>query len=523
MTSAPVEQVTTTILRGAPAADAVVVPIPALLEQRSRDSSARAAVEGESGALTFGELYDNARRLASALDELGCGAGEVVAVHLSNQHAAEMFLSFSGATGNGSLFAPLSTRTSGVELRRLLDLLRPKLVISAGPEAIQEAAGDAPPAVWDVAELRRQVSGARAKAFPSLSADQDAAILCTSGTTGTPKGAIYTHAEICRVAERTLSIAGPEAALPEMRPGDLYQVPLPLYTSSGVLNVMSAVLYRGLSALIEPRFAVTECLRLLEERRARLFFAVPAMLVLLMEAARPRAAAPGVTLTGGAPIPAELVARLDAAWPGTTLVNNYGSTEAGGAGTFACGAVLRAHPGSVGYPLAGCEVRIVARYTETAHEGIGDVEVRGPGVMRGFLDNPDATAEAISPDGWIKVGDLGRIAGGLLYLAGRKHDMIIRGGFNIMPREVEAALEAHDAVLEAGVVAREHPVLGEDLVAFVVPRPNSRAPSPDELRHHCLKRLADYKAPRDIRVTCEPLPRNSPGKLLRAELLKRVA
>jgi len=442
-------------------------------------------------------------------------------MHVSNHYAAESCLVLAAVLGLGAIYVPLNPRAGSHDLSRLVELTDPKVVITSAPTlaALTPSRGGKR-AVWDVRALRGIMLGYAPATLSDVSPEADAAILCTSGTTGAPKGAVYTHEGLCRVAERTVVASlGPEADLPLLGPGDVFQTPVPLYTSSGPMNVMIPILYQGYTGPIQSTFDAQDTLRLADARRTSALFAVPAMIALMVEVAGKGSLSDlRCLLTGAAPTPAELLQRTESLWPEVSIVNTYGSTEAGGAMTVTFGPTLRAHPGAAGFPMAGYAVRLITEFTDGDTDGVGSVQVRGPGVMREFFSNPEATAETISDEGWGTVGDLGRMDGGLLCLAGRKHDMIIRGGFNIMPREAEATLEGHPRVLEAGVVGTQHAILGEDLVAFVVLRPAAEGISDGELRTYCLERLSDYQVPRQIRVVHDPLPRNPHGKLTRTEL-----
>jgi len=502
-----------------------------LVASRAREHGSITAVTGASGSLTFAELESGARRLAAALADGGCRPGDRIAVHCDNAHAAEFFLSFAAVGVLGGVFVPLNCRAAAIELGRIMVSSEPSALITIADDADTLAklrdSMHAPAMVVRVAEVPRLIAAHQPVAPATSELNDDAAILYTSGTTGLPKGAVCTQAAFAQMGERTVaSLLGPEAGWPPVQPGDGMQIPVPLYTSTGVIHVISATLHAGMSTWIDARFDAAESLARAEAFGPSVVMAVPSMMALMAEVASPGSLRSVRTfVTGGAHSSPDLLARARSLWPHTGVINCYSLTESGGAMVTNSGDLLDVYPGAAGIPVRGTTIRIESRSGDDAPaDGSGFVQFRGPGMCYRYFRNPEETARTFRSDGWLVSGDIGRIDGGLLRLVGRAADMIIRGGFNIMPREIEAALETHPAVLEAAVFAKRHRVLGEDIVAVVVPRHSTAAHglSIDQLRAHCGETLADYKVPRDIRVVTEPLPRNAFGKVMRRDLAERL-
>jgi acyl-CoA synthetase (AMP-forming)/AMP-acid ligase II len=275
--------------------------------------------------------------------------------------------------------------------------------------------------------------------------------------------------------------------------------------------------------VIAPRFDPSTFWDLVERVRPTFFSAVPtiyAMLTGLPAEVQPDTSSLRYVICGAAPMPAAAIGEFEDRY-GVPILEGYGQSE----GTVAT-TVNPLHgvhkPGTVGLPLTGQEIRIVGKDDESLALGeVGEVAVRGPNVMRGYLGKPEATAEALR-GGWLHTGDVGRIdEDGYLVLVDRLKDMIIRGGENIYPKEIEDALYAHPSVLDAAVVGRPHPLYGEEPVAFVVLRPGF-ATEPQELVEHCTQLLAKFKVPRAVFIETD-LPRTPIGKVAKQDLRQRTA
>ena len=343
-------------------------------------------------------------------------------------------------------------------------------------------------------------------------------LLYTSGTTGRSKGAMLTHGNV-------LATVGGLLAAWEWREDDRLLLTLPLFHTHGLVVGLHCALAAGATVLLRRKFDAAEALDTLERGEATVFFGVPTMYARLVEEMRrrggPRLDRVRLFASGSAPLPPETFAAF-AELTGHRILERYGMTETGMLLSNPYRGERR--PGSVGTPLPGVEARIVdATGAEVAAGAEGELWVSGDNVFAGYWGDPEKTAASFTTDAagrrWFHTGDLARRdpAGGYVTLLGRRQELIISGGFNIYPREIEEVLEALPGVREAAVVGRPHPEWGEAPVAFVVAdRPLSEA----EVVAHCKRQLASFKSPRAVRFVAA-LPRNALGKLQR-HLLPQV-
>jgi len=319
----------------------------------------------------------------------------------------------------------------------------------------------------------------------------------TSGTTGAPKGAVLSHRNLHSGAAALLAAWQWTAA-------DRLVCALPLFHMHGLGVAVNGTLLAGAAVVLLPKFGVPEVLDAVREHRASLFFGVPTMYARL--AGSPRLgelAALRLAVSGSAPLPADLWHAL-AAGSGQRVIERYGMTETVMLTSNPYDGERR--PGTVGRPLPGVSVRL--------EPGTGGVEVCGPNVFAGYWERPEATAAAFTADGWFRTGDIGEwSADGYLSLVGRATELIITGGFNVYPREVEDVLRGHPAVRDAAVVGQPDPEWGEVVTAYCV---GDRLPDED-LAAWCAPRLAAFKRPRRW-IWLDDLPRNAMGKVLRADL-----
>ena len=347
-----------------------------------------------------------------------------------------------------------------------------------------------------------------------VSPDDLADILYTSGTTGLPKGVAIRHRNAALIPGK------PNPSLS----GQCWLHSSPLFTFAGIGFIYNPM-QLGLSGVYQPRFDAGRWIEVVEELRPQFVFLVPSMAQLLV--AHERFAGADLSsielcAIGSAPLPPATLRAVQERMPEAAVSNSYGMTEAGPAFcTMPKGEALK-RIGSVGQPMAPLEVRFVDEDGAEVSSGeVGEVLLRLQGRQREYYRDPEATASTWR-DGWLHSGDLGRLdADGYLYIVGRKKDVIIRGGNNMHASDVEIVLHEHPDVIEAAVVGLPHPVLGEDVAAFVVLTPGSTTTA-DGLKEHCARQLADYKVPRYIEF-CEALPRNATGKVLKRELQQRLA
>jgi long-chain acyl-CoA synthetase len=462
----------------------------------------------DGGALTLVQWHRQSNQLARGLARLGVARGDRVVVVLGNDEPLEWLVSYMGIHKAGAIAVPLSARMGAGELARVMRHAEPSVVVcGAVPDAVAatdatvvSTAPDAPNA-W--AEL---LDADDADTDVVLGPDDVADIMYTSGTTGEPKGVLARHEGLSSVDR-----------VPEAWLGLGFLTSSPFTTTSGSLLVCGPM-RGGLSGWFLPRFDARAWLQAVETEHPVAAFLVPAMVELLVAApefATADLSSLAVVNIGSAPVASSTLQRFGARMPGADVLCGYGMTEFGAVTAMPMGDGGR-HRGAVGVPLPGVELRIAAPDGSDLPPGeVGQITIRGARRPRTYYRDP-AASEATWRDGWLLSGDLGRLdAEGHLWVVGRQKEMIIRGGHNVVPGEVEAALFAHPAVAEAAVAGVPHPVLGEDVAAWVV----LREPLPvSELRAFLLTNLAEYKVPRRISVV-EALPRNESGKVLKSRLV----
>ncbi len=484
------------------------------------------------------ELDERADEVARSLGRAGVGLGDRVG--LLAPPSATAIAALHGIARAGAVAAPLGLGLSAAELVAAAQAMDPRLVIcGSGFESAAAAAGRPTLAldglfvtVGEPRSERRQaavaaplardsaaagarfaaVAGPPAVAGPRLApvgpeADPaaPAVVVLTSGTTGRPRAAILSTAAL---------VASVEAWLAVLPPATGWLLVLGLGHIAG-LGVAWRAALSGVPLVVLPQSDAAGILAALAGDPAPSHVSlVPAMLVRLLDAAGdgPPPATLRAALVGGGPISPELVTRaLDAGWP---IVPTYGLTEAGSGVTALPTSEAAGHPGSAGRPLPGVNVRIAE--PDEAHAG--EIVIRSPAQFTGYLDDPMGTAAARADDGWLRTGDFGRLdPDGRLTVLDRRVDRIVRGGENISPAEVEAALLAHPAIAAAGVVARRDDTLGHVPVAAIVLRAGVADPGDADLARHCRSRLAGFKVPAAF-IRLESLPMTPGGKLRRAEL-----
>ncbi len=484
---------------------------------------------GEYVALAFeGKQYTNldqdraASRLAHALRRLGVAPGDRVVVMLPN--CPEVLQSYAAILKCGAVIVPVIFLLGDREVAHILADAEAKVVITAADMVwkVEAQIGVLPTlhhvllvdGGGDDGKTRSLAAEAaqEADAFTPVDRRPDdlAVILYTSGTTGVPKGVALSH-------DNLESNARAAATLHELGREDWAVSVLPLSHSYG-LTVMNAGHILGTKAALLRWFNPEEVLRTIQEFRAVSMSAVPTMLLYLLnfpDADRFDTRSMRVWGSGAAPLPVEIVEPFERKFGGRIL-EGYGLTEAS--------PVVSAHRlsgprklGSVGRAIPGVEISIQDDDDRPLPVGeIGEVCVRGRNVMTGYYRNPEETARTVRA-GWLHTGDMGRLdEEDFLFIVERKKDLIIRGGFNIYPREVEEALYAHPKVAEAAVVGMKDPLMGEDVLAFVVLRKGEQA-SEAEIVAFCESRLARFKCPKRIRFV-DALPKSPIGKILRKEL-----
>ncbi|MDA0159890.1 AMP-binding protein [Solirubrobacter ginsenosidimutans] len=474
--------------------ETVTVPLAALPETRAAAQPDGRAIADDTVTLDNTAFADRVARAAALLVRMGVGAGDVVAVALPNR--VELIVTLFAAWRVGAAATPVNPALTTSEMQYQVDDAGAKLVIGEGLDldatVVEVGALAAEPALH--AEPAAVEPGALAL------------LIYTSGTTGKPKGVMLDHANLAAMTEMTRAGLGMSAA-------DHSLLILPLFHVNGIVVGTLTPLLAGGRVTVAGRFSPKTFFGLVERVRPTYFSAVPAiyaMLTSLPEAGSADTASLRLVVCGAAPMPAELIARVERTL-GVVLVEGYGLSEGSCASTLNPYDGVR-KPGTVGLPLPGQEVRVVDSNGDPVPQGErGEVVIRGANVMRGYLNRPEDTAKTVV-DGWLHSGDVGVFdPDGYLRIVDRIKDMIIRGGENIYPKEIETVLYSHDAVLEAAVVGRPDGVLGEVVVAYVALRPEADA-GVGELHDLCVERLARYKRPVAIELL-ETLPKNAVGKI----------
>jgi long-chain acyl-CoA synthetase len=459
-----------------------------VLTDASAEHSGRPALLHDGRAIGYEELERRAGVVAALLRRRGVEPGDRVAIRLPN--GPEFVAAWFGVLRAGAIAVPLNLLLAPPEVATRLDVSGASLTIDDQTEL--EGDDDPLPAV-------------------PRHGDDPAVILFTSGTSGRAKGAVLTHASI------RVSAAYAAEAL-RLRPGDVMLGAAPFSHVLGQSTGLISTFLGGGAVAVVPRFDGEATLQLMTETRTTILLGVPTMCIALCQAARSARELPPVRIAhvGGAPVPVEVARDFERTFGGE-VYEGYGLTETSGvATTFSHGQVRKL--GSVGTPLGETELRIASPDGAPLAAGeTGEICFRGPSVIPGYWEDTAATEAALSPDGWFATGDVGYVDDdGYLYLVDRVKEMIIRGGYNVYPREVEEALYEHPDVLEAAVVGVPSPTLGEEVVALVVARPGAR-PGPDTIRDWARERVAAYKYPRHV-VFVDELPKGPTGKILKREI-----
>mgnify|MGYP005749078981 FL=1 len=470
------------------------------------------ALETETGAVhTYGELDRASARYANLIASLGVMPGDRIVVQIDKSPDA-LFL-YLGCLRAGAVFVPLNSAYQRKELAYFLADAEPRMVVCSPSheDLFLDIAADAGnPVVLTLGDHGNGTASERASTmseqFDTMQREDDdlACILYTSGTTGRSKGAMLTHRNLASNAQTLHKYWG-------FVPGEVVLHVLPIFHAHGLFVACHCSLLNGSLMLWQPRFDVHRVIELLP--RASVFMGVPTLYTRLLEQAefnRELCAHMRLFVAGSAPLLAETHREFERR-TGHAILERYGMTET---------AMLTSNPydgerrpGTVGYPLPGVELRIVDNDGKALPtEEVGHVLVRGPNVFRGYWRMPEKTAEEFTADGFFRTGDLGKIdARGYVHLVGRSKDLIITGGYNVYPKEIESWIDDLEGVKESAVIGLPHPDFGESVTAVIVPE--SGAQLDEEAIIGKLKtELANFKVPKRIFFMPE-LPRNTMGKV----------
>ena len=474
----------------------------------------RTAIKLDATEVSYRTLDDAASSVARLLRDLGVQPGDRIGLMLPN--VPYFAMAYYGILRAGGVVVPMNVLLKERETEYYLADSGAK-VLFAWHEFAQVArtgAGKAGAACIivepDAFDRLLAEVGDRAMADEIRGLQDTAVILYTSGTTGRPKGAELTQGGLNRNAAAIVDLLGL---------GDEHEVilgALPLFHSFGQTCCLNANVRAGASLSLIPRFDPGKALQLIERDRVTVFEGVPTMYSAMLhhpDRDRYDISSLRICASGGAALPVEVLRRFEETF-GCAVLEGYGLSETSPTASFN----HRDRPrkaGSVGTPIAGVEMKVIDDQGLDLPVGeVGEIVIRGYNVMKGYWNNPQATADAIDADGWFRTGDLARIdEDGYFFIVDRKKDMIIRGGYNVYPREIEDVLYEHPAVREAAVIGVPHDALGEEVAAVVALKPGACA-TPEELQAYVKEQVAAYKYPRHVWIVDE-LPKGPTGKILK--------
>jgi long-chain acyl-CoA synthetase len=503
-----------------------------MLRESARRWPAKTAVILGDARLSYAQLDELSDRVAANLAAAGLAPGDRVALQLPN--IPQFIVAYFGILKLGAVVVPMNVLLKAPEIEfQLEDSGARALITYAGllAEAAKAAESAAVTSLYVVSDAGAPVTGTAFEALlsgdapgPQLAGrgpEDPAVIIYTSGTTGTPKGAVLSHISLYMNADipgRLFELNGDDTAL----------VALPLFHVFGLSSVMNACVLVGAAMTLVPRFVPGTVLEIMQRDRVTVFMGVPTMFIGLLQAESEAGTASDgtasydtaslrVATSGGAPIPAEVIDSFESRF-GVAILEGYGLSESSSVATFNISAIERKIY-SAGKPIWGTSVQIWDADSRPLPPGAahpGEIVLRGVNIMIGYHNNPEATAKAFE-GGWFHTGDIGYLDDdGFLFIIDRIKDLIIRGGYNVYPREVEEVLYAHPAVAEVAVIGVPDPRLGEEVHAVVAVKPGHRV-TEAELIEFAKERAAAYKYPRTIEFR-DNLPKNATGKILKKEL-----
>ena len=486
------------------------------LTDTTRAHAGRVAVRVDDAAMTYRALDEASARVAGLLRERGLNPGDRVGLMMPN--VAEMPVVYYGVLRAGGVVVPMNPLLKAREVAYYLGDSGAGLIFAW--HAFAGAARDG------ADQVKAETIVVDGVGFPDLLAsatpdfgvadagEQDTAvILYTSGTTGHPKGAELTHGNLIsntEVARVDIVQAGPD---------DVIFGGLPLFHVFGQTVALNVAVAAGACLTLLPRFDAAHALRIIAGHRVTVFEGVPTMYVALLhqpDRADYDTSSLRMCISGGAALPVEVLRGFDDAF-GVPVLEGYGLSETSPVASFNHPGRVR-KPGSIGTPIRDVRLRVVDGEGDEVPQGeVGEIAISGPNVMKGYWQRPEATAEAVR-GGWFHTGDMGRVdEDGYFYIVDRKKDMIIRGGYNVYPREIEEVMYEHPAVAEAAVIGLPHSSLGEEVAAAVALKPGATA-TEAELRDYVKSQVAAYKYPRHVWFV-EALPKGATGKIQKRDIV----
>jgi long-chain acyl-CoA synthetase len=476
----------------------------------------RAALRVGDDTASYRTLDQDSARMAGLLHDRGVKPGDRVAIMLPN--APEFAIAYFGVLRAGGIVVPMNPLLKSREVAYYLGDSGARLML-AWPVFVDEARTGANQAGADAVIIDPSgfdellASAPPAEDMIDRHDDDTAVILYTSGTTGKPKGAELTHANLTRNCDIVAN------DLLRLTTDDVIFGGLPLFHAFGQTCTLNAAVASGACLTLLPRFDADQTLQILVAHRVTVFAGVPTIFSRLLQppdrdtydVSRLR-----LSITGGAPMPVQVLRDFQAAFD-CVVLEGYGLSETSPVASFNRPDAKR-KPGSIGTPIQGVQMRVLDDHgNEVPHGDTGEIVIRGHNVMKQYWQRPDATAAAIS-HGWFHTGDLGRVDHeGYFWIVGREKDVIIRGGYKVYPREIEDVLYEHPAVADAAVVGLPNPDLGEEVGAAVVLKPGAHATAA-QLHDYVKRQVAAYKYPRKVWIV-DALPTGPTGKILKRKIV----
>jgi long-chain acyl-CoA synthetase len=495
-----------------------------MVRESARRTPAKPAVILGETKISYAQLDAQSDRVAASLTAAGLAAGDRVGLQLPN--IPQFVIAYFGILKAGGVVVPMNVLLKASEIEFQLRDSGARTLITFGScldEAAKAAASAAVTSLYVAAGSMPLAAGLPFDAL--LAGDQPgpqlavrspadpAVIIYTSGTTGVPKGAVLSHITLYMNADIPGRLFG-------FSDDDIVIVALPLFHIFGLSSIMNTCVLLGGTMSLVPRFEAAAVLEVIQRDRATVFEGVPTMFIALLQApglASYDRSSLRVAISGGAPIPAEIIDSFERRF-GVTILEGYGLSETASTTTFNVSAAERKIY-SVGKPIWGVSIQVwdsQGRALPAGAEHVGEIVVRGPNVMTGYHNNPEATAEAFA-GGWFHTGDLGYVdEDGFLFIVDRIKDLIIRGGYNVYPREVEEVIYTHPGVAEAAVIGVPDATMGEEVHAIVAIR-DGQSVTDGELIDFVKQRVAAYKYPRTVEFR-DSLPKGATGKILKKEL-----
>ena len=497
------------------------------MENSARNYPDKAAVRFQGQQVTFGWLDEQCIRLANGLQAMGLSAGEHCAVMMPN--SIHTIIVYYALAKLGGVIIPVNFLYRFHELDHIITDSKPKAFIGAEPylKEISEVLRkrEKGPSIRlalnagkgsDFQDLNNAFSSDIQFSTHTTDGDDTFNIIYTSGTTGVPKGVMLTHRNL---GENARILAGMRGTI---EPDTVIIGVLPLYHIYGITSVMNVSMYSGLTIHLFPHFDPGEVIRVIENEERTILFAVPTMynrLIQIAEENPPKRASLKFAVSGGSSLPVDRLKRFETLFK-TKIHEGYGLTECPVCieNPYGCPAV----PGSIGRPIPEFSARIVDENGKDVKQGEkGELIIKGPAVMKGYLDRPWDTKETVK-DGWVYTGDIARMDEmEYIYIVDRKKDLVIRGGYNIYPREIEEVLYQISDILETAVFGLPHEDLGEELMAVVVLKEGTRMDS-NAIRQYVKDRVAPFKYPRIVKILQEPLPKSGSGKILKKDIKEKI-